>query len=314
MPAPKNDTPTLKKMFMSAGIDPAVVANWSTQKAGMLGQYADTQALLKADKARMLQAFRQQKRDIRTTKTQDLRAAVGAANDRGVLGSSSDVDARADVISGAAAQRMAARDAYSQGLIQNRMQRTQAQRDLTLGLSGLAADRAATRSQAALSAYERKLYDDLIKALQQGQGGGGGGAGGGAGGQWAQQLAGARGMQGLARRIEKVGGGLFDVSELLGFQGGVQAEHTGTGHGAGLAMDINVTRRNNTPFETRKLRRLDRVLRRLYGDYHATSLGKWNDPKGHPTHLHWEAELRRWLNRNKDALPRPEGAPTGPQA
>lgn len=299
MPAPKGE-PTLKKLYASAGLDPGMVQGWATQKAGMLGQYGDTAALLKADKARLLQSFRQQKRDIKEMKKQDLWSAAGAANDRGVLGSSSDVDARKDVITGAAAQRMAARDAYSQGLLQNRMQLSQAQRDLMLGMSGLQGERAAAKAAAANNAYLQQLYDQFVNA----GGGGGGGRGGGGGGasmnavqrgQWARKLAGAQNITGLANRIERLGGGLFDVSELSNSVNTINSGHSENSlHYAGRAFDVNATRRNNTPFETRKLKRLAKVLQKLYGQYQAESYGKWNDPEGHPTHFHWGATSRKW--------------------
>lgn len=295
MPAPKG-TPTLKKLYASAGLDPGMVQGWATQKAGMIGQYGDSAALLKADKARLLQSFRQQKRDIKTMKTQDLNAAAGAANDRGVLGSSSDVDARKDVITGAAAQRMAARDAYSQGLLQNRMQLSQAQRDLMLGMSGLAGERAAAKAAAANNAYMQKLYDQFVQNAAGGGGGGmGGGMAGGGNGKWAKQLAGAKGIHGVANRIEQLAGGLFDVSELGSKVNTINSGHSENSlHYLRRAFDVNVTRNNNTPAETRKLQRLAKVLQRLYGQYQDESYGKWNDPEGHPTHFHWGTTQRRW--------------------
>lgn len=319
MPAP-NSTPSLKKLYAQAGLDPGQVSGWADQQAGLLGQYGDTVALLKTDRARMRQALNQTKRDINLQKRTDFRSVVGAANDRGVLGSSSDVDARKEVLSGAAAQKLAANNEFSQSLIQNRTQLTQAQRDLMMGLSSLQGQRAAARAAAGNNAYLQKLLDDLVNQQNNGGGGGGGAAGGGGlnaanRGRWLRKLAGAGGIYGVANRIESLAGGLFDVSELEKGGTSINSGHSpGSKHYEGLAFDVNVTRNNNTPFETKKLKALASVLQQLYGKYQNESYGKWNDPKGHPTHFHWAAEMRRWRERQRRQQQYPgTGTAGGPQ-
>ena len=113
-------------------------------------------------------------------------------------------------------------------------------------------------------------------------------------GKWAKLLAGAKNVKQLARRIEKLQNGLFDVDELKGFQDGVDPVHEGPDHYDGTAMDINVTRKNNTKCETRKLKRLMKVINKLYGSEVDQQFGLWNDPEGHPTHYHQSFDSRRF--------------------
>ena len=115
-------------------------------------------------------------------------------------------------------------------------------------------------------------------------------------GKWAKLLAGASNAKQLARRIEKLNNGLFDVWQLKGFQEGVTGPHSGPGskHHPGLAFDANTTRGNNTDFERRKLERLYRALQKA-----GIPLGSYNDPyeanQGSAGgHGHFELQQRRW--------------------
>lgn len=114
-------------------------------------------------------------------------------------------------------------------------------------------------------------------------------------GKWAQLLSGAKNVKQLARRIERLNKGVFDVWQLEGFQEGVTGPHSGPGskHHSGLAFDVNTTRKNNTAFEQRKLARLYKALKKS-----GTPLGSYNDPweenqgnTGH--HGHFEVARRK---------------------
>lgn len=289
MPAPKGDNLSFKslvKQYMGSGIDPGQAFGFGEQAANAVGSYRDTLALLRMNRQTMKSQFREQRRDIRSQRQIDMRSAAAAAAGRGVLGSSVDVQTRQAVRSGAASQVIAARDALTQGLINSRLEQSQANRDLYATLASIAGARAAAKATAATNNYTQGIFDSLTS--------GGGGGGGGGGGRWYQALEGAKGVEGLARRIERLNGGLFDVWQLEGFQGGVTGPHSGpeSKHHVGLAGDINTTKRNNTPFEQRKVERLFRILERIYGN-------KFNgvyeqDPDTGGGHGHFEVSRRRF--------------------
>lgn len=298
MPAPKD--PTLVQLAKNVGIDPAQISSWADQEGGLLEQYGESRALLKMDRGRLRQAFRQTKRDIKTQRKFDYSAAAGAANDRGVLGSSADVTARQDVLSGAASARLAARDEFRQGVVQNQQQKLAAHRDLMMGLASLQGQRAAARTNAATAAYLKKALDQYIN------GGGGGGGTAAAKGRWVRKLAGAQGMVGLAKRIERLGGGgLFDVSELENFQGGVTGPHSGpeSDHHNGTAFDVNTLKKNNTPYEYAKLRKLYASLKKAGYGYlfeQVTPVEKNRGQRG--KHGHYDFTRRRWVGPEEGSI------------
>lgn len=291
MPAPKDGT--LAQLYKNVGLDPAQISGWADQEGGLLEQYGESRALLRADRGRLRQAFRQTKRDIKTQRKFDYSAAAGAANDRGVLGSSADVTARQDVLSGAASARLAARDEFRQGVVQNQQQKLAAQRDLMTSLAALNSQRAAARTNAATQAYIQKILDGQVP-------GGGGPAGGSAAakGRWVRKLAGAQGIVGLAKRIESLGGGtLFDVAELQGFQGGdVSNVHTGESHYDGTGFDVNTLKKNNTPFENAKLRQLYASLKKAgYGNLLEQVIPTEKNKGSRGRHGHYDFTRRRWV-------------------
>lgn len=296
MPAPKSGA--LAELYKNVGLDPAQISGWADQEGGLLEQYGESRALLRADRGRLRQAFRQTKRDIKTQRKFDYSAAAGAANDRGVLGSSADVTARQDVLSGAASARLAARDEFRQGVVQNQQQKLAAHRDLITGLASLQGQRAAAQSNAALQAYIRKAIDRAT--------GGGGGGTAAAKGRWVRKLAGAQGMVGLAKRIERLGGGgLFDVAELENFQGGVTGPHSGpeSDHHNGTAFDVNTLKKNNTPYEYAKLRKLYASLKKAGYGYlfeQVTPVEKNRGQRG--KHGHYDFTRRRWVGPEEGSI------------
>lgn len=134
-------------------------------------------------------------------------------------------------------------------------------------------------------------------------------------GRWARQLAGARGIRGVANRIERLGNGLFDVAELEGYQGVSQisgGHSANSSHYDGTGFDVNTTRNNNTPFEKQKLRRLARVIQKLYGLRLDQVISPEANASGSGWHGHFDFTSRKWGRTGRNSA-RPKGAPTGPQ-
>lgn len=177
----RGDRVALRKLaqaYSNVGLDPSQLGGLQEQALGIYTQYRDSKALLGIDATRLRNQFKQQRGDIKQQGRLDLAAAAGAANDRGVLGSTSDVAARAAVKGSTASQIIAARDALQQGQQANVAQKMQAERDLYAGMSGLEAQRAAMKSAGAVGAYSESLYDWLLDQQNKGGGGAGGGSGG----------------------------------------------------------------------------------------------------------------------------------------
>lgn len=171
----------LTRAYMNTAVDPGSIASLNDQAANLYGGYRDSLSLLKLDRQRLKTAFRAQRGDIRTQRREDVQSAIGAANDRGVLGSSSDVDARASIQANAASQVVMARDAKTQGIQSNLAQAMQARRDFFAGMAGLAAQRAAMKGGAGIDAFLKGILDGQVGG--GGGRGGRGGRGGGGGGQ-----------------------------------------------------------------------------------------------------------------------------------
>lgn len=306
MPAPSNQPPEQKKIsqlateYENSGLSPSMFSGWTEQAANIYGGYKDSLALLKMQRANLRGQFRGTAGDIRAQKKIDLRAAAGAAADRGTLGSSTDVETRNSISAGARSDIVQARDALTQGVINSRSEGMQARRDFFASMAALSQNRTSARTDAATAAM-------LANSNGGGNGGGGQVPPGGVDGvpnKWLKVLSGAKGAKGVARRIEQLAGGLFDVSELEGFQGQgplssghtAGSEHYGPGGGIdGTGFDVNTTRNNNTSFEKAKLRKLFLALNALYNLEESTP----NEANvGSPGwHGHGAFDSRRWGRR-----------------
>lgn len=172
----------LVNRYYNTGVDPQTAAGFGDQATMLYGNYRDTLALLRHDRGQAGRTFRQQRSDIRTQRTLDVETAAADAAARGMLGSSSDVLGRQAIRANAGSQIAQARDALVQSQETNLSSAMQARREFQSGLMGLAANRTASRANAAALKYLEKAYDQGGGGGGRGGWNGGGGSGGGNGG------------------------------------------------------------------------------------------------------------------------------------
>lgn len=176
----RNDT-SYKSALQKYGmpLQPLQISDMSGQLTSLYGQYSDSLGLLKAQRGQLRGNFQLAKGAAKDQARNDMFTQQGAANERGVLGSSMDILGQQDVRDTRTAAIGQARQGYSEGLLQNLAQKVQAGRDYELGMFNLKAQRSALKSSNANSAL---LDDALALAGGGGRGGGGGGGFGGGGG------------------------------------------------------------------------------------------------------------------------------------
>ena len=112
----------------------------------------------------------------------------------------------------------------------------------------------------------------------------------------AQDIRGADNIQELARKIQKTRNGLYNVTELEGFEerNQISSGHsTGSLHYSGRAFDVNTNRGNNSSFEDKALGQLARAVQRQYGNRVDEWLGPWNNAPGHGTHGHFGFDRKK---------------------
>jgi hypothetical protein len=146
--------------------DPLSAANFGQEASSLFDNFKSSIGLLKEQRKLMRGQGQVQRQDIRRQGRENMWGTVGASQERGVLGSSQDVAARAAVRGDTAAQIIAARDALKQGMVANYSQQMQARREYETGFLNLQQMRAAAKSGSAMEDYLAGLLDE--------QGGGGG--------------------------------------------------------------------------------------------------------------------------------------------
>ena len=157
-------------MPATAVLGPSQQSAYAGQLAALQAQYAQRVAALKvagggirADRAR---AFA----DIRANRVQGAVAAEADALQRGIVGSSADLGARAGVVAEATNARVDARSLAAQQLAGNRVDMIGANTDFGLGVAGVIADKASAEAELANQRYMEGLigaqtdtYQSLFK-------------------------------------------------------------------------------------------------------------------------------------------------------
>jgi hypothetical protein len=272
--------------YKNAGVDPATVASWGTQAAEMFGGYRDSLMLLRRDRGRLQRQGFMQVQDIRRQGKADLSSAAAAANDRGVLGSTSDVSARAAVRSNTGASIVQARDAKEQAIRDNIAQALGARRDYFSGMGALDAQRAAAKAMAAAGAFGEGLYDHLIP---------GGGGGKGKPGTTRRAVNTADSFKELLKGLEKAGWRIGETG-VQGFDPVDPWAHAATGNhytAPGRTADLNYGPGGASEVERKKIARLVQLMKQA-GIPIEEWFGPQNDPDGHGDHLHLTTARKRW--------------------
>ncbi len=203
-------------------LDPASTANYYSQLAGLYAGYQNQLIALKQQRIGARADFQAQAGQVRAQKITDLAGTENAAIERGVVGSSADLQGRADVRGAAEAGIQAAKRQKLETISGTRIAAQQAGIDYFMGVQGLEAQKLA--QQQALLAQQlqqnliisgqetqmdalKAIYESLSGAMaaQGGGGAGGGGQGGGGGGNiWTQAL----------KRADRTGN--YDFTQLRG--------------------------------------------------------------------------------------------------
>ena len=159
----------LVNQYMNTG-NPIDSANFGAQASNLYGQYKDTMGLLKYQRGTLQRQGQDQRQSIRQQRTQDMSSAAGAALERGVLGSSSDVDARLEVQENAASALAGSRAETEMGLSQNVAGGMAARRDYQSGILALLQQRTAAKAMGGTNAYLQGVLDWLAGNGQGGPG------------------------------------------------------------------------------------------------------------------------------------------------
>jgi hypothetical protein len=282
----------LYKQYMNAGVDPATVGGWGQQAAAAQATYKDTQALLTHERKSLGRQTRQQVRDIRTQGRWDMQASAAAANERGVLGGSSDVQARQQIRSSTASGVIAARQALDEGVNNLISQGIQARRDYFSQLANIAMQRAAAKATAGTQAFAQATMDSLVN----------GNAGNGQVNynnnselNMRQAVNRSDNFRELLHNLTRAG---FRVGEtgVPGYGGVTPGIHENPGphyQNPRRTADINIGPGGASDYERRKLTKLYRLLTAA-GIPVGNIYYPGNDPKGHDDHLHLEVLMKRW--------------------
>jgi hypothetical protein len=146
-------------------LDPATTANYYSQLAGLYSQYQTTLIGLKQQRVGLRAGFSEQKAGIRSEMLSGLAGAENAAIERGVTGSSADLQARADVRAGAAGATASAKRQMLEGVAATRLAAQQAGISYFQGSADLEAQKLA-QQQATLA---QQLQNNLIVSGQESQ-------------------------------------------------------------------------------------------------------------------------------------------------
>jgi hypothetical protein len=153
-------------------LNPSFYAGYAQQVAGLQQNLAAAMALKRAQIQQARGTATQARFAAREQAVQDTAAAVNAALDRGILGSSIDMSNRAAVLAQLAANKAAIAADRGQAIAQAKLQGMQAIGEYYLGLGNLAAQQAAQQAELAVQQYQADLlnvatqkYSDLYKQV-----------------------------------------------------------------------------------------------------------------------------------------------------
>lgn len=174
-------------------MSPSQTANYYSQLAGLYAGYQNQLAALKLQRVGARADFRAQAADVRAQKLTGLADTENAAIERGVVGSSADLQARAGVRGAAETQLQSAKQQRAMTVAESRLGAQQAGTQYFMGVQGLEATKLAAQQEALSNQLEQNLIVsgqestmNVLKAiydsLTANYGGGGGGNGGGGGG------------------------------------------------------------------------------------------------------------------------------------
>lgn len=172
-------------------LDPAAEAAYYNQLAGLYAGYQTQLQGLKQQRVGIRADARMARTEVRAQKLADLAGTENAAIERGMLGGTADLQARAGVEATAAAGQAAISNQKLQGLAQNRIAAQQAGTEYFMGAAALEADKVAQQQMVLAQQLERNLIvsgqeaqldalKGIYNALSNGlttPGSGGGGAG-----------------------------------------------------------------------------------------------------------------------------------------
>lgn len=144
---------------------PEQTANYYSQLGGLYAQYQATLTGYKQQRLQARGAFQQKRAGIKSEMISGLASAENDAADRGVLGSSADLQGRVAVRADAAAQKQTAKGEFLQTAATTRLGAQQAGIDYFMGQQGLQAQQLAQQQQAL--AYQ--LQNNLIVSGQEQQ-------------------------------------------------------------------------------------------------------------------------------------------------
>ena len=140
-------------------LDPYSTYNYASQLARLRSGYLQTLQGLKRTAKGAREEFRVNKADIAAAKLQGLGQATNTAIERGLLGSSIDVEGRVAVRGEAARALAEAKRLRDQTVRQAKLDRIWATTDFTTGAADLAAQQAMQQAQEAQQNFSDNLYD-----------------------------------------------------------------------------------------------------------------------------------------------------------
>jgi hypothetical protein len=157
-------------------LDPASTANYYQQLAGLYAGYQNQRAAFKLQRVGFRAGFQEAKAGIRAEKLAGLAGTENAAIERGIAGSSADLQGRADVRGAAAAAKVSAKNQMLQGVAGTRIGEQGAAIEYFMGAAGLEANKLAQQQQMLAQQLEQNTIIsgqesqmDIIKQMYEAQ-------------------------------------------------------------------------------------------------------------------------------------------------
>ena len=162
-------------------LPPGQSAAFTGQMAAVQSQYTTALAAIRAQGGAVRGEFQGTMADIQAGRISGTVAAESNALQRGIVGSSADLGARAGVVANAAGQQVDARNAKLTALAGLRVSQMQAGTDYSMGIAGIQADKAAAQAELAnqrfmndmvansMADYQKLYKDALQRILRQGK-------------------------------------------------------------------------------------------------------------------------------------------------